>query len=554
MGEASIAVAVICRFSDEIRKDLVKKLEGGDVVDRWLLDKIESDLDRIKRELKGIKRNDLLSGISNYKQGILLTKFSTVPVSEVDGPKRTGSKEDDIPKLLTAKMNQTAKERFKKAREETHRAFNNESLSVQDRIQATKFCVKAQILESDDNPTEALTLCKGYLEEMHNLEEVQNNFALEVDPGKKLHKAMKQKLKTPDRRKLISSVCEVNRIVFDIAQLVADDDRQLFIWPCVKIHCEKEEIDPLRDPRLRGALLEQNTKEEECFVVRSFGHQMLKLPHSIATTCQGEFIVADGTIPVVFGNSGEHLYHLKLPIDETIQHDIVDVDTDQDSKVYLLVEMKGIKEYTQKQWFEVFVFDKQDMHTRFKLQEESIGRKLAVNARRDTEIEVLILEGGKGVHARVEVYGIHGQFIEHFNGRILDDAQDIVAASDGHVFVLDSYGGVKCVREFSAKRKHLRSFGVDPHSVAITYDRASGHIVTVSAEYDDKQHVFFEHLSIYDDKDSSEDHYSIKRSPVRPMKLDELASSLKQNIAVTTRGRIAVVLQDNKKQGKVVVV
>lgn len=264
MGEASIPVGVICRISDEIRKDFVEKLKGGDVVDHWLREMIETDLDKIKRGLKGIARNDLLSGISNYTQGISLTKFSEVPLDEVDGPNRTGMKEDDIPKLLRADMSLTAKQRFQKAREETNRAFNNEDLSVQDRIQATKFCVKSQILESD-NLTEALTLCKGYLEEMHNLTEVQANFTLEVDPGNKAVK-MKRKLKVPERKKLISSVCEVNRIVFDISQFVADDDRQLFIWPCVKIHSGKEEIDPLRDPRLREALLEQNTREEECFV------------------------------------------------------------------------------------------------------------------------------------------------------------------------------------------------------------------------------------------------------------------------------------------------
>ena len=71
----------------------------------------------------------------------------------------------------------------------------------------------------------------------------------------------------------------------------------------------------MRDRRLLKALLEQNKKEEECFVDRSFGHQILKLPHSITTTSQEEFIVADGTIAVVFANTGEYLYHLKLPTD-----------------------------------------------------------------------------------------------------------------------------------------------------------------------------------------------------------------------------------------------
>ena len=178
-----------------------------------------------------------------------------------------------------------------------------------------------------------------------------------------------------------------------------------------------------------------------------------------------------------------------------------------------------------------------------------------MNSRRDTETEVLILEGGKDVHAMVEVYNIHGKFVERFNGRILHDPQDIVAASDGHIFVLDSYGGGKCVREFNGSRKHLHGLGVDPHSVAITFDRASGHIVIVSAEYDANQHVYCKNVSIYDNKpDPLKNRYNIKRRPLRPIKLAELGSSPKQNIAVTTKGRIVVAFQDDKKQGKVVLV
>ena len=213
---------------------------------------------------------------------------------------------------------------------------------------------------------------------MHNLQEVQSNFTLEVDPGYKPTGFFKKRLRDSQRRKIISSVCEVNRIVFDIAQFVADDDRQLFIWPCVKIRNGKEEIDPLRDRRLRKALLGPNLEEEECFVDRSFGHQILKFPHSIATTSQKEFIVVDGAIAVVFANTGEYLYHLKLLTEDgTIQYDIVDVDTDQSCKVYLLIEMRAIEGHTQKQWFEVFVFDKQTPHLQFKLEDGSIGRKLA---------------------------------------------------------------------------------------------------------------------------------------------------------------------------------
>lgn len=559
MNDGSIPVAVICRLAEPIRKGLVSRLKGGDVFDEWLREKLQTDLESVKEQLTAIARTDLSSGIGYYEEGIALTTFSRV--DELDGQRTEEQKEDGIPRLLTAEMCTEAKERFKKARKETRRAFYNDGLSVQDRIQAVKFCIKAQVLESDDTPkgmADALKLCKGYLKKLHDLEQVKENFYKAVER----RRTIRNKLLSEERKKIISSVCEVNRIVFDITQFapIEDGKFEFFIWPCVKIKDGKE-IDPLRDKRLRQALGQQSNTEEDCLVVRSFGKTILERPHSIATNSKGQFIVVDAMKTKVFNSSGEYRYSLEFPIDSETEQllDIVDVDTGQDGKAYLLVEMRA-NEGHEKQWFEVFAFHEQDMrlHNRFKLKEGSTGRKLTVNSCHHDKTEVLVLEGKKGMHAQVQVYdAIHGEYLIYFDGRILGDTKDIAAGRNGHVFVLDSCVGsvrVKCVREFKADRKHVRSFGVDPDAVAITFDRASDHIVIVSAKKGDKEQVYNEEVFIYDLNAPDGNHYDFEIKPVRHMKLEERGGSPEQNV-VTTKGRTAVVMQDNNaRQGKIVLV
>ena len=62
--------------------------------------------------------------------------------------------------------NNDAKKSFKSAREEATTAFSNTSLSLEDRILATKLRITARILESLDEPDVAGRTCRLYIEEL----------------------------------------------------------------------------------------------------------------------------------------------------------------------------------------------------------------------------------------------------------------------------------------------------------------------------------------------------------------------------------------------------
>lgn len=287
--------------------------------------------------------------------------------------------------------------------------------------------------------------------------------------------------------------------------------------------------------------------------------QNLTLPTGIATNMEGNFIVADIMKAKVFNNSGDYLHSLCLPNDDKVLCNTVDVDTDKDGKVYLLVWMAlDLQDKPDKeQWYKVFVFDKDGMlHSKFPLRAESRGRKLAVLTQ-DDKTEVLVLERGRGLHDIVEVYGTDGKFVGQFGEGTLMDAQDIVAANKGHVYVLDNFheSQGKCVHEFTAERKHLGSFGVDPNSVSITFDWGSERIVIVSSRYDPEETGFLQNVSIYENSNAIPDNY-IGRKLLRSYELDTVKILLDASITATTEGLIAVVLAEDfhgKPRGKLIV-
>lgn len=540
-----VALAIFMRLLNEGCHCLADWQRQGGALNRFIANKLECKLNAMERTLTGIARNDLLASIDCYKQGVSLVEFDAV-FDKVDG-EAVGS----LKQLIKSDVTPGAKERFKEARQLANRAVNNTALSPDDRISAMHFLVSSTLLDTDDT-IEALTLCKGFLEKMHAWPGVRSDFKTEVAGSWALGD-----FKRKERRKIISSVCEVNRIVFDVIQTLTAVQmeggervlQKFFVWPCIEIESRgkvKEKIDPLRDSRLRKAL-RQDEEREDCFVVWSFGNKgkdkehNLHLPHSIATNSQGQFIVVETKTTKVFDSSGNYRYTLNLPFEDA-RYGIVDVDTDREGKVYLLVEIMANKEQI-KHCYEVAVFNTQGVHVgKFSLRPESKGRKLTVNSCNNNP-EVLVLEGARGLHAIVEVYDSEGLFVTFFGGRILEDSQDIVAANDGRIFVLDKChrSGHKSVREFSAEKTPLRSFDVDIDSVALTFDSASEHVIIVSASFVTRKQAYCERVSIY--KPPCDKGY---QRPVRSMELDEVCEVVNipnQNIAVTTTGRIAVVVE-----------
>lgn len=86
---------------------------------------------------------------------------------------------DDSAKEVLSK----SKERFKDARRKATGAFNDESLTISDRVHAMEYRVLATILETVDDPSAGLLACQLCIEKLHALPAVQNSFDVELKKG-----------------------------------------------------------------------------------------------------------------------------------------------------------------------------------------------------------------------------------------------------------------------------------------------------------------------------------------------------------------------------------
>ena len=171
------------------RDKAAEKLKDGDVTDQKFRGLIVREIDDIKSKLDGLSRKDLGASISSFKEGIelLYEVFNKATIRNKGGAataqaacaeaftlaekmailKLTGLDESAERKLSSAK------ERFKHAREKASEAFNNKALGISDRILAMQYRVMATILETVDNPEDAVAPCRVCIEELNSLSAVQ---------------------------------------------------------------------------------------------------------------------------------------------------------------------------------------------------------------------------------------------------------------------------------------------------------------------------------------------------------------------------------------------
>ncbi|CAH3134290.1 unnamed protein product [Porites lobata] len=182
------------------RDKLAEKLNQGDVTDQKFRGLIVREIDEIKSKLDGLARKDLLASISFFKEGIELlydvfesarpsrerrpiAAAATACVEQFDIAKEM--RKLDISALDESAMRKLgrAKKRFEEARLEAIKAFSNEALELPDRLLAMQYRLMATILETVDNPTEALAACSVCLDELHQVPAVKEYFKVELEEG-----------------------------------------------------------------------------------------------------------------------------------------------------------------------------------------------------------------------------------------------------------------------------------------------------------------------------------------------------------------------------------
>ena len=519
------------------RDKAAERLREGDITEEKFRSAIVREIDDIKSKLDGLSKKDLLASISFFEEGIEL-------LYEVFDKARCRSEDDEVSvraacaeafALAEGMRNveltgldesatmalANAKERFKDARREATRAFKNEALTTSDRIMAMEYRVMSTILETVDNPADAIAPCRVCIKELNCLSAVQKSFNVE------LRKGIMARFSKDERRKIASSVCHVNRVVYDVQQAVGKEE-PFWMWPTVDT--EEGTIDPLRDRRVVEVLRKQGM--EHCFVSSlSFGEegvQRLESPTSMAMNSKGQFIITEeenGKVKV-FDRRGQFMEHFSLPVhnvDQVRLIKLVAVAVDMNDNIYVLVQL--YKPYDSRFEFKVYTRNTTgEVHHKFTLKEYVHNMYDYPVMLVDSKHKVLIMGWRFNLSETcVYVYENDGQFVRSFGVGLLSFVSDMALTSDDRVLLLNR----NSLMMYSEHGDLVSKFQLSCPASRIAFHHSSEHFVAATKD----EHGYL-CLHIY-----TKDGELVRSTEIN-------AESLHGKIIVTADGHVALLSGD----------
>ena len=521
------------------RDKVAQKLKDGDITHQKFRGLIVREIDDIKSKLDGLSRKDLLASISFFEEGIefLYDVFEKARSASEHGPataqaacEEAVSLAEGMKKLELTGLDESAtralsnaKKRFEDSRRKATEAYSNEALETSDRILAMQYRVMATILETVDNPEDAIAPCRVCVEELNSLSAVQSSFDVQLNKG---FRGLRALLGKHERKQIISSVCHVNRVVYDVTQTVSKEVDP-WIWPTVDVRDDK--VDPLRDRRLTGVLRKRGL--EHCCVTLSFGQEgnerhKLKEPVCIATNSSGQFIIGDreDCNVKVFDSGGKFIKHFSVCSDDVdTKVYIHGVATDVNDNIFVLVELKKPGTSLSERAF-VYKFENNG----------NLHHKFPVSGGEWKWHRVIVTDSGKVLVLRsetvVDVYENDGKFVRSFGEGSLNSAFNIAAANDSRVMVVDKSDSF--VHIFSEQGEHLNKFKRQGchRFPEIAFHQASEHVVVASAR-PKKERL---HMEIY-----TKDGEFVRCTEIHEERIEYL-----RGITVTKEGRIALVVKE----------
>lgn len=372
-----ISSAILLVFN-KCRDAATKKLKKGGLTKRTIGKVVEREIHEIKSTLQGIASKDLMSSIDAFEVGFTFLcealdakrdgdkQKESSPATETDDAEIADSVDigslnllandayssdavslaESIKNISLSEVDGRAKralsnarERFETARKDATKASTHQALDAKDclKIKAFRYRVMATLFEAvlkdSGEPADALPECNHCLGKLHSLPTVRSSFKDEIT-GKLLNEEA--------RREIISTVCLINRVIYDVKHLSGED---VFLWSWPFVDIGEDKIDPLRDARVSKVLRKQGM-EHFCVTPRSFGQEgkdehKLKAPWRIASAKNGNFILADNRDRdvKVFDARGQFLSSFRHPSDDGVTEvKIYDVATDKDGNIYALFE------------------------------------------------------------------------------------------------------------------------------------------------------------------------------------------------------------------------
>ena len=555
----AVLKATIGLLVNKGRDKAAERLKDGDITDQKFRSLIVREIDDIKSKLDGLARKDLLASISFFEEGIelLYVVFDKARSRNENGEEtaQVGAACAEAVSLAEGMHNleltgldesatralSNAKKRFKDARREATKAFKNEASGTSDRILAMQYRVMATVLETVDNPVDAVPPCRVCIKELNSLSAVQNSFDVQLKKG---IKAVKGLFSKDERRKIICSVCHVNRVAYDVMQAVGKEE-PFWMWPAVDTGEGK--LDPLRDGRITEVLSTQGM-EHCCVAPWSLGleckeEHKLKVPVAVAINSSGQCIVADfGDSSVkVFDTRGNFIDEFSFPADGVTQmRRVFDVASDMNDSFYVLVELYNPRAGRSKQFGVYKLNYTAGLNHKFPLKKRFYYYWLSMTVSASDNVFVVgrSLEGND----EIDVYETDGQLIRSFGGGLFIEASDITAGNDGCVMVVDAYD--YHVHVFSEDGDHLRKFKLEEcySRPRIEFHQASEHFVVADVEKGQSRL----HVLIYTKNGEF--------VQITQIHVESIINKSLRGLTVTTDGHIATVVEVSDKNFKVLVV
>ena len=522
---SAVFKATIGLIVDKGRDVAAERMKEGDVTDQKFRRLIVRDLKEIHNKLDALSQKDLNAAVDFFETGLgclyravdtmrsANVSLGAAQVSErneeedfkqITLPSDTDPEKtvlaDGIRNMQLTELDETTKsllsdaqEKFRSAVENATHACNNEALSTFDRITAIRYRVMAAMLKSaaetvrstgDLKSTlqKALPECEQCLKKLNSLPAVQNSFKSELSQG---FLNIRGRFGKDERMQIISTVCQVNRTIYDAMRTVGKDVHVL-VWPYVDIG--EDQLDPLRDVRVLQMLEKSEKVDMEHYRITprwSFDVSKDLCYHFTfwATNTLGQFLISKRLRETVQVYDKNGMFQFSFnpqthDAEEKIQ--IVDLVTeDVGENIYLLVFRYGCV-------YEVQVLNK-TADVQYKFHVIPTAKRLRVSG----SLLVILTEWKAHVHNQNGKFVRSFEFFEFLGDRIL---MDCTATYDGRIMITHrerdySDHWSHCVHVFTMEGQEIAKFksgvGLNLDYMLFSPRSAGEHVVIAGYNYED---------------------------------------------------------------------
>ena len=370
----------------------------------------------------------------------------------------------------------------------------------------------------------ALPECERCLGILNSLPAVQNSFKVELSKGLL---NIRGQFGKDERMQIISTVCQVNRTIYDAMRTVGKDVHVL-VWPSVDIG--EDQVDPLRDVRVLQVLEKSEKVDMEDYrITPGLSFDVMNLGRwgvILRTNTLGQFLIAERKEVTVhvYDNNGMFQFSFNPQTDDAkTEITIADLVTeDVSEKIYLLIGL-----YNEERCDEVQVLNK-TAHLQYKFHVK-YGRRLIVSGSK------LVILTFRMAH----VYNQNGEFersFEFFKSGGDKCLADCTATYDGRILIRHYKGDFSdyfCVHVFTMEGQEIAKFksGTGLNLDFMHFSRRSAGEHVVIAGYNCEDGIIIVEL------------YTVHGKLVRRILLRNERRHPFYGISVTMEGQIAVLFR-----------